>query len=56
MAHAIRHLIHIDAPIASIMDALMHEEHIQKWWTTECHVADGKRYIFLECPWLGCRA
>lgn len=42
MAHAIRHLIHIDAPIASIMDALMHEEHIQKWWTTECHVADGK--------------
>ncbi|MDE2414664.1 MAG: SRPBCC domain-containing protein [Comamonadaceae bacterium] len=40
--HEIRHSMYIHAPMAPIMDALMREEHIQKWWTKECHVADGK--------------
>lgn len=38
----IRHSMVIHAPMAPVMDALMREEHLQKWWTQECHVAQGK--------------
>jgi len=32
----------IKAPPEKIMEALMQEEHIQKWWTNEAKVIDGK--------------
>ena len=42
MNREIRHSLLINAPIDVIMNALMREKHIQKWWTKEARVRDGK--------------
>ena len=42
MTREIRHAFTVDAPVHAVMDALVREEHIRKWWTTEADVHDGK--------------
>jgi uncharacterized protein YndB with AHSA1/START domain len=42
MANEIRHSFFIDAPVDTVMSALMSEAHIQQWWTKEAQIVDGK--------------
>lgn len=42
MTREIWHSVFIVAPVDVVMDALVQEEHIQKWWTREASVRDGK--------------
>ena len=42
MTKEIRHSFLIGAPPDAIADALMQEKHIQRWWTKEARVQDGK--------------
>jgi uncharacterized protein YndB with AHSA1/START domain len=42
MGKAIRHSFFIGAPPDVIADALMQEQHIQRWWTKEARVENGK--------------
>ena len=42
MNREIRHSCFITASPEVIADALMQEEHIQRWWTKEARIRDGK--------------